>query len=284
MVFHLSELLSHWMFFFRLNWDQRVETAEKRVVTLRYVMQIQTIGFLSYLRMQETYGPFMVLGPLSTLTNWVNEFERFCPDIKAVMYHGAKKDRLAMLKKDFKNGGLFYCLYQWSLLLHTGTSLSVTGLITMWQQFHYLECMFFPIAFIAVRVPIVVIDCPNGPGVTENVHKNTKNQFSMLWHCAGIVHIIWMKCKHVQQWGSKVWTWYQTSKLYCFADGRHAGKDFPVMVTSYEIVMADIKLLQKFNWKFIIVDEGHRLKNFDCKLMRELKTLNCQNRLILSGN
>ena len=67
-------------------------------------MQIQTIGFLSYLRMQGVYGPFMVLGPLSTLTNWVSEFQRFCPDIKSVMYHGSKKDRAAIRNKEFKLG------------------------------------------------------------------------------------------------------------------------------------------------------------------------------------
>ena len=34
----------------------------------------------------------------------------------------------------------------------------------------------------------------------------------------------------------------------------------PVVITSYEIVMNDRKFLQKFKWKYIIVDEGHRLK------------------------
>lgn len=57
--------------------------------------------------MKETYGPFMVLGPLSTLSNWTAEFERFCPDIRAVMYHGSKKDRAAILKKEFKLGNHF---------------------------------------------------------------------------------------------------------------------------------------------------------------------------------
>ena len=67
------------------------------------------------------------------------------------------------------------------------------------------------------------------------------------------------------------------------AGSKSAGPDFPVMVTSYEIVMADIKALQKYKWKYIIVDEGHRLKNWDCKLLRELKSLDCGNKLILTG-
>lgn len=40
---------------------------------------------------------------------------------------------------------------------------------------------------------------------------------------------------------------------------------FPVVVTTYEICMRDQKFLSGFMWKFIVVDEGHRLKNLDCK-------------------
>ena len=60
--------------------------------------------------------------------------------------------------------------------------------------------------------------------------------------------------------------------------------DFPVVVTSYEILIADVKHLQRYAWKYIIVDEGHRLKNFNCKLIRELRTLTAENRLLLSGD
>lgn len=58
---------------------------------------------------------------------------------------------------------------------------------------------------------------------------------------------------------------------------------FPIAVTTYEIAMNDSKYLQNIPWKFIIVDEGHRLKNLDCKLIRELKTYRSANRLLLTG-
>lgn len=61
------------------------------------------------------------------------------------------------------------------------------------------------------------------------------------------------------------------------------GDAFPVIITSYEIVMADRKFLQRHQFKYIVVDEGHRLKNFDCKLLRELKQLHTANKLLLSG-
>ena len=67
----------------------------------------------------------------------------------------------------------------------------------------------------------------------------------------------------------------------------HAGsvgsKAFPVVVTSYEIVIADSKHLARYTWKYVVVDEGHRLKNFNCKLLRELRTIPTNNKLLLSG-
>jgi ATP-dependent DNA helicase len=40
-----------------------------------------------------------------------------------------------------------------------------------------------------------------------------------------------------------------------------AKKAFPIFVTSYEIAINDSKMLGSMRWKFIVVDEGHRLKN-----------------------
>ncbi|AAS51822.1 ADL098Cp [Eremothecium gossypii ATCC 10895] len=56
-----------------------------------------------------------------------------------------------------------------------------------------------------------------------------------------------------------------------------------VVVTSYEIVMRDMNVILSHQWKFLIVDEGHRLKNINCKLIRELKRINTFNRLLLTG-
>ncbi len=65
--------------------------------------------------------------------------------------------------------------------------------------------------------------------------------------------------------------------------GSAGSTKFPVVVTSYEIVIADSKHLARYQWKYIIVDEGHRLKNFNCKLLRELRTIPAANKLLLSG-
>ncbi|KAK4553752.1 putative ATPase [Recurvomyces mirabilis] len=59
--------------------------------------------------------------------------------------------------------------------------------------------------------------------------------------------------------------------------------DFPVICTSYEICMNDRKFLQHYGWKFIIIDEGHRIKNLDCKLIRDLQSYQSANRLLITG-
>lgn len=59
--------------------------------------------------------------------------------------------------------------------------------------------------------------------------------------------------------------------------------EFPVVVTSYEICMNDKKFLANYQWRYIIVDEGHRLKNMNCRLIKELMTYNSANRLLITG-
>lgn len=56
-----------------------------------------------------------------------------------------------------------------------------------------------------------------------------------------------------------------------------------MVITSYEIVLADAKALQNFQWKYVVVDEGHRLKNYNSKLLRELREMQSANRLLLTG-
>ena len=50
----------------------------------------------------------------------------------------------------------------------------------------------------------------------------------------------------------------------------HGLKSLPVVISSYEMLMRDRPLLERYGleWKYLIVDEGHRLKNLNCKLIR----------------
>ena len=45
---------------------------------------------------------------------------------------------------------------------------------------------------------------------------------------------------------------------------------FNVMITHYDLIMRDKAFLKKIHWYYMIVDEGHRLKNHECALARTL--------------
>ncbi|XP_030628261.1 lymphoid-specific helicase [Chanos chanos] len=128
---------------------------------------IQCIAHIAMMIEKKVLGPFLVVGPLSTLPNWISEFKRFTPEVSVMLYHGPQKERASLLKKTNKTQG----------------SLNM----------------------------------------------------------------------------------------------------YPVVVTSFEIAMIDRKLLQRFQWKYMILDEGHRIKNLNCRLVRELKMLPTDNKLLLTG-
>ncbi|GJD07554.1 Lymphoid-specific helicase [Galdieria sulphuraria] len=126
---------------------------------------VQAIAFLCHLKQMGVHGPFLIVGPLSVLNNWQEEFSRFCPTVGTLLYHGSKEERTALRKK------------------------------------------YFP-----------------------------------------------------------------SSNFYV-----------PVIITSYEMIMRDKKYLSKLQWKYLIVDEGHRIKNMNCQLLRELKSYFSSNRLLITG-
>jgi ATP-dependent DNA helicase len=129
---------------------------------------IQAISMIAFFKEKNISGPFLIAAPLSTINNWIDEFARWTPEIKTIMYHGSKDERAEMRRK-------------------------------------------------------------------------------------------YMKMQDQQKF------------------------EFPVVCTSYEICMNDRKFLANYKWRYIIVDEGHRLKNMNCKLIKELLTYNSANRLLITG-
>ncbi|KAL3494468.1 SNF2 family N-terminal domain-containing protein [Aspergillus germanicus] len=129
---------------------------------------VQAISLIAFFKEHNVSGPFLIAAPLSTVSNWVDEFARWTPGIKTVLYHGSKDQRAELRRK-----------------------------------------------FMSMR--------------------NQKDA------------------------------------------------DFPVICTSYEICMNDRKFLAQYQWRYIIVDEGHRLKNMNCRLIKELLSYNSANRLLITG-
>ncbi|KAF3766841.1 hypothetical protein M406DRAFT_254423 [Cryphonectria parasitica EP155] len=64
--------------------------------------------------------------------------------------------------------------------------------------------------------------------------------------------------------------------------GRPTDK-FPVVCTSYEMVIKDSSLLSKINWELIIIDEGHRMKNAESRLFQEVCKFTSATRFLITG-
>lgn len=60
------------------------------------------VNFLIFAR--KINGPFLVVVPLSTIQNWLNEVKRFCPMLRTLLLHGARADRKVMVNQLRTNG------------------------------------------------------------------------------------------------------------------------------------------------------------------------------------
>ncbi|XP_076661039.1 lymphocyte-specific helicase [Halictus rubicundus] len=57
----------------------------------------------------------------------------------------------------------------------------------------------------------------------------------------------------------------------------------PIVLTTFEIPMKDKNFLRSQQWRYIIIDEGHRIKNYNCQLIKVLAGCKSMNRLLLTG-
>lgn len=66
---------------------------------------IQAIALLAYLmEFKQNLGPFLVIVPLSTLSNWQNEFSKWCPSARTVCYKGTPSQRKEIYKDQVRSG------------------------------------------------------------------------------------------------------------------------------------------------------------------------------------
>lgn len=73
---------------------------------------VQAISLLGYLaETEDVWGPFLIVTPASTLHNWENEFSKFIPDFRVVVYYGNIQER-ADLRRRFKKANVVVTSYQ----------------------------------------------------------------------------------------------------------------------------------------------------------------------------
>lgn len=51
--------------------------------------------------------------------------------------------------------------------------------------------------------------------------------------------------------------------------------EWNVVVTSYEIILREKATFKKFNWRYMVIDEAHRIKNEKSKVLYVHTTIPC---------
>lgn len=63
---------------------------------------VQAISMIAFLKENKVSGPFLIAAPVSTLSNWVDEINRWTPGINVVLYHGTIPERETIRKEHLK--------------------------------------------------------------------------------------------------------------------------------------------------------------------------------------
>ncbi|EIT82122.1 chromatin remodeling complex WSTF-ISWI, small subunit [Aspergillus oryzae 100-8] len=56
-----------------------------------------------------------------------------------------------------------------------------------------------------------------------------------------------------------------------------------IVITSYETLTSDIKWFRKFVWQYVVLDEGHRIKNNQSQRAQAIHKISAEYRLVLTG-
>jgi SWI/SNF-related matrix-associated actin-dependent regulator of chromatin subfamily A member 5 len=56
-----------------------------------------------------------------------------------------------------------------------------------------------------------------------------------------------------------------------------------VLVTSYEGILKERNKFAKIDWRYLIIDEAHRIKNENSSLSLAVRQMNTEHRLLITG-
>ncbi|KAL9921619.1 chromatin-remodeling complex ATPase chain Iswi-like [Glossina fuscipes fuscipes] len=115
--------------------------------------------------------------------------------------------------------------------------------------------------------------------------KHVKNQ--------GGPHIVVAPKSTLQSWLNEFEKWCPSLDVVCLIGQKDERQvllkklllpgEWDVCVTSYEMCIREKSVFKKFNWRYMIIDEAHRIKNEKSKLSETLREFKTQSRLLITG-
>ncbi|OWZ18250.1 hypothetical protein PHMEG_0007693 [Phytophthora megakarya] len=105
-------------------------------------------------------------------------------------------------------------------------------------------------------------------------------------------HIIIVPKSTVGNWMRELKRWCPSIKAFKFMGSKEeravqretvVKKDFDALVLSYEVAIIEKSILQKIKWRYLLIDEAHRVKNENSKLSRVVREFKVEHRLLITG-
>ena len=93
----------------------------------------------------------------------------------------------------------------------------------------------------------------------------------------------------IAQWEAEIHKWAPAFVVYTFKNNRKGvmkalfQEPFGILLITYEILHTEYELLHSRKWFYVILDEGHKIKNSNCLLTQLCKRFHSFHRLLLSG-
>ncbi|XP_058829709.1 chromatin-remodeling complex ATPase chain Iswi [Topomyia yanbarensis] len=106
-------------------------------------------------------------------------------------------------------------------------------------------------------------------------------------------HIVIVPKSTLQNWVNEFARWCPSLRAVCLIGDQETRNVFirdilmpgewDVCITSYEMCIREKSVFKKFNWRYMVIDEAHRIKNEKSKLSEILREFKTANRLLLTG-
>ena len=106
-------------------------------------------------------------------------------------------------------------------------------------------------------------------------------------------HIVIVPKSTLANWMNEFKKWCPSLRAVCLIGDQESRNTFirdilmpgewDVCVTSYEMVIKEKSVFKKFQWRYLIIDEAHRIKNEKSKLSEIVREFKSTNRLLLTG-
>lgn len=106
-------------------------------------------------------------------------------------------------------------------------------------------------------------------------------------------HLIIVPKSTLHNWTAEFKRWCPSLRAVCLIGDQQQRSAFvrdvlmpgewDACITSYEMVLREKAVFKKFNWRYVIIDEAHRIKNEKSKLSEIVREFKSTNRLLLTG-